>query len=95
MSSSEAPDGHGPWVVRTVALEPTEVDVLVDLLPRQEAVTWLRRGDGLVGWGRVAITRTRGATRFADADKWWSELIARTTVHDEVQEPGSGLVAFG
>ncbi|GAA0982214.1 Isochorismate synthase DhbC [Nocardioides aquaticus] len=95
MSSSQAVEPQGPWVARTVALEPRDVDVLVDLLPREQAVAWLRRGDGLVGWGRAAATRTSGATRFADADKWWSELLARTAVHDDVEEPGSGMVAFG
>jgi menaquinone-specific isochorismate synthase len=58
-------------------------------------VTWLRRGDGLVGWGRAAELRTTGATRFADAVKWWSETTAYAVVRDEVGEPGSGLVAFG
>ena len=68
---------------------------LLDLLPADEPVTWLRRGDGLVGWGVAARVRTRGSTRFADADKWWSETAARATVSDSVREPGSGLVAFG
>ncbi len=95
MLSSQDVDPPGPWVARTVALAPDDVDVLVDLLPRDQAVAWLRRGDGLVGWGRAAATSTRGATRFADADKWWSELLTRTEVHDEVDEPGSGMVAFG
>ncbi len=69
--------------------------MLVDLLPAQDAVAWLRRGDGLVGWGAVAQVRTTGATRFSDADKWWSETLARVAVHDGVQEPGTGPVAFG
>jgi menaquinone-specific isochorismate synthase len=48
-----------------------------------------------VGWGVAAEARTRGATRFADADKWWRETTARAAVHDEVGEPGTGPVAFG
>ena len=82
-------------VARTVALGPREVDVLVDLLPREQPVAWLRRGDGLVGWGEAAAVRTCGPTRFSDADKWWSEATGRAEVHDEVGEHGSGLVAFG
>ncbi len=38
---------------------------------------------------------TAGATRFADADKWWRETTARAVVRDEVEEPGTGLVCFG
>jgi len=83
-----------PLIVRS-RLVDLPVDDVLSLLPEEGAVTWWRRGEGLVGWGRAAAVRTRGATRFSDADKWWSELVARAVVHDEVNEPGSGLVAFG
>jgi menaquinone-specific isochorismate synthase len=81
--------------VRTVRLDLAEATRLLDLVPGDRPVSWLRRGDGLVGWGVAAEIRTRGATRFADADKWWRETTARATVLDEVVEPGSGLVSFG
>ena len=68
---------------------------LLDLVPAAHPVTWLRRGDGLVGWGVAAEVRTHGDTRFADAAKWWSETTARASVRDEVNEPGTGLVSFG
>lgn len=68
---------------------------LLDLLPADFPVTWLRHGEGLIGWGVAAQIRTRGVTRFADADKWWSETIARADVVDEVSEPGTGPVCFG
>lgn len=69
---------------------------LLDLLPDSaDLVSWVRRGEGLVGWGTAAVVRTSGATRFAHAAKWWSELVARAAVTDEVGEPGSGLVSFG
>ncbi len=81
--------------VRTVRLELDPATALVDLLPTDHPVTWLRRGDGLVGWGVAAEIHTHGATRFADAGKWWSETTARARVHDEIKEPGTGLVCFG
>ena len=92
----EVPDA--PLVVRTVPLElaldasPTG---LLDLLPEDRPVAWLRRGDGLVGWGQAASVRTSGATRFAEAGKWWSETTAHAVVRDEVNAPGTGLVGFG
>ena len=70
-------------------------DRLLDLLPADDAVTWLRRDEGLVGWGVAARIRTKGLTRFSDADKWWTETCARAEVHDDVNEPGTGLVCFG
>ncbi|KQW46957.1 isochorismate synthase [Nocardioides sp. Root1257] len=81
--------------VRTTRLELAEATRLLDLVPADRPVTWLRRGDGLVGWGVAAEVRTHGATRFADADKWWRETTARASVRDEVNEPGTGPVAFG
>ena len=81
--------------VRTVRLDLDAAAKLLDLVPADRPVTWLRRGDGLVGWGVAAEVRTHGSTRFADAGKWWSETTARADVRDEVGEPGTGLVSFG
>ncbi len=94
-SDGPRPDGAGRLVARTVAVEPARLGALLDLLPAQEPVTWLRRGEGLVGWGVAAQIRTGGPTRFADAAKWWSETTARAEVRDEVGEPGTGLISFG
>ncbi|TCJ20839.1 isochorismate synthase [Nocardioides jejuensis] len=87
-----------PLDVRTVlvpASDAAAVGALVDLLPAEAPLSWLRRGEGLVGWGVAASVRTTGPTRFSDAAKWWSETTALATVTDEVEEPGSGLVCFG
>jgi menaquinone-specific isochorismate synthase len=79
--------------VRTI--EIADDDPLLSLLPTDDTVAWLRRDEGLVGWGVAAQIRPRGLTRFSDADKWWTETVARADIRDEVNEPGSGLVCFG
>jgi menaquinone-specific isochorismate synthase len=84
-----------PLVVRSTAVAPATLAPLVDLLPPVEAVAWLRRGEGLVGWGTAASVRTTGPARFTDADAWWAGTTARAVVRDDVDEPGSGLVCFG
>ena len=83
--------------VRSVA-----VDVTGDLLTRvpdetdpRDVVTWLRDGDGMVGWGRAAVVTSRGPERFERAEQWWDALRSTASVEDEVRLPGSGLVAFG
>ena len=81
-------------MVRTVPVDLADLPLL-DLLPQQDPVSWLRRGEGLVGWGVAARLETSGPTRFSDADKWWSETVARAQVDDGVGEPGTGLVCFG
>jgi len=84
-----------PLVVRTVELELPAEASLIDMLPEDHPVTWLRRGDGLVGCGVAAELRTSGPNRFAEANEWWRDLTARAIVRSDVDEPGSGLVAFG
>jgi menaquinone-specific isochorismate synthase len=84
-----------PLVVRTVELELPAEASLLDMLPEDHPVTWLRHGNGLVGCGVAAEIRTRGAGRFEEANTWWRDLAARAIVRSDVDEPGSGLVAFG
>ena len=96
MTTSATPrDEAGRLVVRTVSLDLPAETSLLDLLPADAPVSWLRRGEGLVGWGVAAEVRTSGPARFSDAGKWWAETTARAVVRDEVDEPGTGLLAFG
>ncbi len=104
-SPSTAPRGAGapstpalpaPLVVRTVALDALPPGTgLLDLLPSDTPLAWVRRGDGLVGWGEAARVPVSGPGRFADAEAAWSELLAHAVVRDEVGLPGTGPVAFG
>ena len=54
-------------VARTVEIDPARVEDLLALLPTDDPVSWVRRDEGLVGWGRAAELRTAGASRFDDA----------------------------
>ncbi len=67
---------------------------LLDLLPDDRPISWVRAEDGLVGWGQVARWTSTGPDRFADADEWWRAFIAGVDVEDEVGLPGTGPVAF-
>jgi len=58
-------------------------------------MAWVRRGQGLVGWGSAARVDTAGPQRFSQAESWWRHVAAAAVVRDEVDAPGSGLVAFG
>ena len=82
----------GPLVVRT-----TEIDdpgPLTLLLPDDDPLAWVRRGEGLVGWGVAAQLHTTGPGRFADAERWWHDVAEHAVVRDDVDVPGSGLIAF-
>lgn len=78
--------------VRTVrCVDPGELVRYAD--PRDPALV-LRRGDGIVGRGRVWRATFTGATRIGDARAAWQRLVERAAVSDDAQVPGSGLVAF-
>ncbi|MFC5380804.1 isochorismate synthase [Aquipuribacter nitratireducens] len=89
------PRPAGRLVSRTVGLD--DPGPLLDLLPPGDAepLAWVRRGEGLVGWGRAARIRTSGPDRFADAERRWRELLGGSVVRDEVRLRGTGPVAFG
>ncbi|GAA4713080.1 isochorismate synthase [Pseudonocardia yuanmonensis] len=80
--------------VRTREVDPP-ADGLLSLLPQARgALSWVRGGEGLVGWGEVARFTGTGAGRFAEADAWWRRLLGEVDVADEVGLPGTGAVAF-
>jgi len=84
-------------VVRSVPLA-SDTPLLTHLpaeVPHDELVSWVRRGDGLVGWGVALSFEARGVERFRDAESWWREVTRHAVVRDDVARPGSGLVCFG
>ena len=87
---------HARLTVRTVPIaDPGD---LLALLPDADATTsmsWVRHGDGLVGWGVATRIDTSGASRMIDADAWWRATVEQFVVHDDVRVPGTGPVAFG
>lgn len=67
---------------------------LLNLLPVQGAVSWVRRGEGLVGWGEADRLEVSGPGALAEASAWWADRCARTDVTDPLGVPGSGPVVF-
>ncbi|SDP71941.1 isochorismate synthase [Pedococcus dokdonensis] len=86
-----------PVVARTVALH--DPGALLGLLPDRvdpaELFSWVRRGEGLVGWGRAVEFTAHGADRFERAEAWWRDVVDGAVVRNEVSLPGTGPVAFG
>ena len=67
---------------------------LLDLLTDDAPLSWVRGGDGLVGWGSYAKTSVSGANRFADARKWWHQQLEKFAISDSVHLSGTGPVLF-
>ena len=81
-------------VVRSQAVDGVSAQLL-DHLPDDGGLAWVRRGDGHVGWGVAARLDVAGSNRFQEAMTWWQELTSAAVIRDEVGVPGSGLVCFG
>ena len=68
---------------------------LLDHLP-PNPLAFIRGGDGIVGWGEAARLESKlPAGRVADLAAKWRALVSAANVTDDVQLPGTGLVAFG
>ena len=67
---------------------------LLDLLTADAPLSWVRGGDGLVGWGSYAKTAVSGVNRFADARKWWHQQLEKFAISDSVHLSGTGPVLF-
>ncbi len=96
LSTPPVPAASGALVARTTAI--ADPGALLTLLPPRAAsdlYSWVRRGEGLVGWGRAASFTASGPTRFADAESWWRRTASHAVVRDDVVVPGTGPVVFG
>jgi menaquinone-specific isochorismate synthase len=67
---------------------------LLELLPDAQPLSWVRGGDGLVGWGIHATTTVKGPNRFRDARQWWHDQLKKLAVTDSVHFTGTGPILF-
>jgi len=67
---------------------------LLDLLPKGENFSWVRGGDGVVGWGVYASTTVKGANRFNDARTWWHSQLEKFAITNNVQGSATGPILF-
>ena len=67
---------------------------LLDHLPAEGALSWVRRGDGLVGRGEAARLEVTGPNALTEAAQWWASYTDGLDVDDDLAIPGSGPVLF-
>ncbi len=68
---------------------------LLSLLPTRELLLWVRKGEGIVGFGEALRFSFSGPNRISEASNLWRELSAKSRTELELEEPGCGLVGFG
>jgi len=91
-----SPHPHAEPAIQLIATtRPLNADLdLLSLLPDGENLCWVRRGEGLVGWGVAARLQVRGVERFSRSQRWWAELVETMSIDDSVSVPGTGPIAF-
>jgi menaquinone-specific isochorismate synthase len=67
---------------------------LLNLLNSDAPLSWVRNGEGLVGWGVHATTTVSGKDRFEKARTWWHHQLETFAVANSVHGSGTGPVLF-
>jgi len=67
---------------------------LLELLPNDTPLSWVRNGEGLVGWGVHATTTVSGRDRFEQARDWWHHQLETFSIANSVHGSGTGPVLF-
>lgn len=58
------------------------------------SATWIRGGEGLIGFGEWKSSSVKGKNRFVDARKWWHEQLATLKIQNNVHGSGTGPILF-
>jgi len=67
---------------------------LLELLPQGDNFSWVRGGDGVVGWGIYASTTVKGPNRFNEARTWWHSQLEKFAITNNVQGSATGPILF-
>ena len=56
--------------------------------------TWIRGGQGFIGFGTYRSTIVQGPKRFVDAQNWWHEQLKQLDIKNGVHGSGTGPILF-
>ena len=73
---------------------PALLDIAIPELADSTITSWVRGGDGLVGFGVFKRHVVTGANRFAEARAWWRNEINSMAIHNNVHGTGTGPILF-
>ena len=57
--------------------------------------TWIRSGDGLIGFGEYKKIELTGEDRFEKAKAWWQIQLSEFKIQNNVHGSGTGPILFG
>ena len=59
------------------------------------STTWIRSGDGLIGFGEYKKIELTGEDRFEKAKAWWQIQLSEFKIQNNVHSSGTGPILFG
>jgi menaquinone-specific isochorismate synthase len=71
-----------------------DAEALLNRLPTEGALSWVRRSEGLVGRGEAARLEVTGPHALTEAADWWESYTDGLDVDDDLGIAGSGPVLF-
>ncbi len=81
-----------------LTVETRAIDQVTSLLPildPRSPLLFVRRGDGIAGFGEALRLEFHGPDRLREAADAWRRISAAAQVTDPVKVSGTGLIAFG
>ena len=73
---------------------PPLLDIAIPEIGDDSLTSWVRGGDGLVGFGTYKSFTVKGAQRFSMARQWWREQVNALEIHNNVHGTGTGPILF-
>ena len=82
----------GTRITTEILGEVPALSAIATVLP--VTTSWIRGGDGLIGFGIFSKKTLKGSTRFNDASAWWREERSKFTIENNVHGSGTGPILF-
>ncbi|MBU3646074.1 MAG: isochorismate synthase, partial [Candidatus Nanopelagicaceae bacterium] len=73
---------------------PALLDISIPEIADDAITSWVRGGDGLIGFGIYKSFVVKGANRFEQARLWWREQVNGLDIHNNVHGTGTGPILF-
>ncbi|MEN9324805.1 MAG: hypothetical protein RL414_559 [Actinomycetota bacterium] len=58
------------------------------------STSWIRGGDGLIGFGKYRSHKVSGPKRFSEAATWWRNELSQLEIRNNVHGSGTGPILF-
>jgi len=73
---------------------PPLLEIAIPEIKDAAITSWVRGGDGLIGFGIYKSFVVKGANRFEQARLWWREQVNGLDIHNNVHGTGTGPILF-